>query len=156
MIKVLFVCLGNICRSPMAEGHFKKLVQDNNLESQIYHDSAGTASYHVGELPDKRMRETAKKHGIILDHIVRQFNYTDFNKFDYILAMDSSNLNNILHEKEKSENPHAKVYLMRHFDKNKKDSDVPDPYYGDLNDYENVYKILEHSVTNFFEFIRNE
>ena len=70
--------------------------------------------------------------------------------------MDSSNLNNILHEKEKIANTQAKVYLMRHFDKNKKDSDVPDPYYGDLNDYENVYKILEHSVTNFFEFIRDD
>lgn len=154
MIKVLFVCLGNICRSPLAEGLFLKLIKDSNLESKISCDSAGTAGYHIGELADSRTRKNAESHGIKLIHKARQFKANDFNEFDYIIAMDESNLNNISYMATTSSK--AKVFKMRYFDYDFQNEDVPDPYYQNEQGFENVFKILEKSTINFIDYLKKE
>jgi protein-tyrosine phosphatase len=143
MIKVLFVCLGNICRSPLAEGIFRQKTIDQGVNHLFYVDSAGTASYHIGALPDKRSREVAAKNGFELTHKARAFSETDFNSFHYIVAMDKNNLNNI--KRLMPDETESKVLLMRHFDMMAKDGEVPDPYYGDMKDFEHVYDILNRS-----------
>lgn len=152
MVKVLFVCLGNICRSPMAEGVFEKLVNDNHLADKIEIDSAGTAAYHVGELPDLRMRQTAKQFDINLTSRARQFTAEDFNEFDYILAMDKSNHKNIM-KLHPGGNVKGEVILMRDFDDIDQGAEVPDPYYGGLTGFVDVYNILERSTTNLLNHI---
>lgn len=156
MIRVLFVCLGNICRSPLAEGHFKKLIKDNNLTGKVFCDSAGTASYHLGSLPDKRTQANASGHGLALIHHARQFNTGDLHHFDYILAMDSSNLEDINYLKKAVKDSKAKIFLMRYFDPEAKNSGVPDPYSGGPSGFEEVYQILERSATNFMNFLIKE
>jgi protein-tyrosine phosphatase len=154
MQKVLFVCLGNICRSPMAEGIFIDLIEKSGLSKSVEIDSAGTASYHIGELPDHRMRDTARKNGIELVRTARQFVASDFSEFDYILAMDSSNLNDMLSLKPDGQTK-AQVFLMREFDELEKGASVPDPYYGGLNGFDEVYDILLRSNTAFLEFMQS-
>lgn len=156
MIKVLFVCLGNICRSPLAEGLFRKLTEDSNYSELISCDSCGTSSYHIGDLPDNRTRINAEKHGLILTHRGRQLSKEDFNEFDYILAMDSSNYENINFAKDKLGKIKAKIFLMRDFDKDDKGEDVPDPYYGGPEGFENVYRILKRSTEGFMEYLKQE
>ncbi len=152
MINVLFVCLGNICRSPMAEGLFKKLVADKELNNQISSDSAGTASYHLGHQPDKRMVSTAADHGIKLNHKARQFSKKDFNDFDYIVVMDESNYNNVMKLKPTISN--AKVIYMRSYDEYVLGvKEVPDPYYGTMEDFQTCYYILESCCRNFLKEI---
>ena len=154
MLKVLFVCLGNICRSPMAESIFNQLVAEAKLSNQLSCDSAGTAAYHIGDLPDKRMRKTAETHGIHLNHQARQISQEDFNNFDYILAMDNSNYLHIHQLKEKvAANSSTKIQLMRHFDTNTSTKNVPDPYYGSMQDFEEVYQILLEANQNFLSFL---
>lgn len=150
-MRVLFVCLGNICRSPMAEGLFLKKVQELKIES-IEVDSAGTGNYHIGELPDERMRETAVSKGINLISRARQFKSSDFDQFDLIIAMDRQNKSNII-SMAKSETDRKKVHLMRNFDDNQDEPDVPDPYFGGQNGFENVYNILDRSTENLVTYI---
>ncbi|WP_045457306.1 low molecular weight protein-tyrosine-phosphatase [Sporocytophaga myxococcoides] len=152
MKKILFVCLGNICRSPMAEGVFKKVIENKGVSHKFYCDSAGTSAYHIGALPDERMRATAMERGIILDHCARQITVKDFDNFDYILAMDTSNYNNIkslTNDKFK----HDKVLMMRSFDSIKSTVDVPDPYYGGMSGFTEVYEILWRCCNNFYNHI---
>lgn len=153
-MKVLFVCLGNICRSPMAEGVFKYLVEKENLENKIEIDSAGTAAYHVGNSPDTRMRDVAASHGILLTSKAREITPLDLRDFDYIIAMDQSNFDNIL-LLDKGETT-AKVVMMREFDSDPEDGNVPDPYYGGLDGFEKVYQILMRSNLTFLEKIKQE
>ena len=149
--KILFVCLGNICRSPMAEGVFLHLINKKNLSQTFEIDSAGTAAYHVGNLPDSRMRATALRHGIGLVSRARQFKVSDFEDFDMILAMDNSNFRNIL-ALTKSDTDRAKVKLMREFDEQSfQFEDVPDPYYGGDAGFENVFQILERCCIKLLE-----
>lgn len=155
MVKVLFVCLGNICRSPMAEGIFKQMVNEQGLDYIC--DSAGTSSYHIGELPDERMRLTAQNHGIELTHRARQLAQDDFDKFHYILAMDQSNYQNILSLKNRVSNQaEPKIMLIRDFDPNKGNRQVPDPYYGNQDDFEEVYQILSRANHQFLEHLLSE
>ncbi|MDP2364690.1 MAG: low molecular weight protein-tyrosine-phosphatase, partial [Ignavibacteria bacterium] len=130
MIKVLFVCMGNICRSPAAEGIFKKMVKDSNLEGKIEVDSAGTIDYHAGELPDARMRKHANQRGYNLDSLARQFNpKNDFDEFDYIITMDDDNYDDIVNQ-DQNKIYVNKILKITNFCSDKSVKEVPDPYYG--------------------------
>lgn len=153
-IKILFVCLGNICRSPLAEGVFQSLVEEKRLNHLFEIDSCGTSAFHVGEPADKRMRETAYKHGVSLTSRARQFSTSDFDTFNYIIAMDHSNKQNMLLLAK--ETPNAKLFLMRDFDPTEKGADVPDPYYGGLAGFENVFQIVYRSSQNLLNYIQHE
>lgn len=159
-IHVLFVCLGNICRSPIAEGTFKALVAENHLNHLIQCDSAGTAAYHVGSLPDKRMRNVAISHGITLNHHARQFSTTDSENFNYILAMDQSNytdIHRVMSESQETESIKTQLYLYRMFDPERDEEvSVPDPYYGDLSGFEEVYLITKRCAVGFLDFLIKE
>lgn len=155
-MKILFVCMGNICRSPAAEGIFKSKVMKLNLQDEIITDSAGTIGYHSGELPDSRMRNHAHKRGYELDHRARQFNpKTDFDEYDYILTMDDENFDDIkrLDFKKKYQN---KLIRITDFSSDKSVKEVPDPYYSGAEGFENVLDILEDCLDNFLIKIKNE
>lgn len=134
------VCLGNICRSPLAEGILQIKAKQHNLSIEV--DSAGTAAYHVGNLPDKRSIEVANKHGIDLtSQRARQFSASDFQDFDVIYAMDTENYNNIL-KLASSKVDEEKVKLILNEIEPNSNSSVPDPYYGGDEGFENVYQML--------------
>ena len=155
MVKVLFVCLGNICRSPLAEGVFHFLLVQNGLDRKVGVDSCGTSAYHIGELADKRSRDVAFSHGIRLTSKARQLSMDDVDTFDYIIAMDSSNYKSILGLFGQSIK--SKVFLMRDFDEvSGTTKDVPDPYYGGLDGFENVYQIIYRSCELLLNKIKNE
>jgi protein-tyrosine phosphatase len=154
MIKVLFVCLGNICRSPLAEGVFRQKTIEQDVSHLFHVDSAGTASYHIGALPDERSRAVVLKRGFELTHKARAFNANDFSEFNYIIAMDKNNLNNI--KRLMPDDTDSKVLLMRHFDLLEKDGEVPDPYYGDMKDFEHVYDILNRSCDVMLGYLMDE
>ena len=135
------VCLGNICRSPLAEGILKSKINT----SKIFVDSAGTAAYHVGNLADERSIEVAKKYGIdITNQRARKFTVRDFDAFDVIYAMDESNYQNILMLARNSEDE-KKVQLILNVIDADKNASVPDPYYGGNQGFENVYKMLDEA-----------
>ena len=142
--KLCFVCLGNICRSPTAEGIFIHKVKEAGVEQYFYIDSAGTAAYHVGEGANSKSQATANKHGVHLPSRARRFEYTDLEEFDLILAMDSENFRN-LKQLDRKGLYNSKIKMMRDFDPNPGDGEVPDPYYGGLQGFENVFTILERS-----------
>lgn len=167
MIKVLFVCLGNICRSPIAEGVFRDLVEKACLSDKIQCDSAGTASYHIGSLSDRRMRQIAQENGIELSHKSRKLAGDDFYNFDYIVAMDETNFQDIRNQSYRSSGfyfPEDKLFLFREFDPEFEKAEgiangdsiqlnVPDPYYEDIAVFDEVYRIVERCGTRFLEFL---
>ncbi|MEM7513106.1 MAG: low molecular weight protein-tyrosine-phosphatase [Bacteroidota bacterium] len=152
-LHILFVCLGNICRSPMAEGLFKHKVAQSGLSDFFDIDSCGTGAWHAGESADARMRKTAQKHGIQLTSTARQVQTTDFSRFDYIIPMDDSNLINLQSFVSRMNNANATLVKMRFFDSEAPNEDVPDPYYGGVDGFEDVYNILERSTQAFLEFL---
>lgn len=143
--KLVFVCLGNICRSPTAEGLFIHKVNQAGLENYFYIDSAGTAAYHVGESANSKSQATANKHGVHLPSKARKFEYADFEEFDLILAMDSENLSNI-RELDRKNKFSEKIKMMREFDPDPGNGEVPDPYYGGQEGFENVFRVLDRST----------
>lgn len=155
-IGVLFVCLGNICRSPAAEGAFRYLVEQNDLEGFFHIDSCGTAGYHVGELPHEITRKVAMERGIYLKHACRQFVVHDFDKFNYILTMDQSNYNNIL-SMARDENDSKKVSMFRKFDHTVSGQpDVPDPYYGGIGGFEHVQDIVMRCSSGLLAYLQEK
>lgn len=142
--KLVFVCLGNICRSPTAEGIFIHKVREAGLENYFYIDSAGTAAYHVGESANSKSQATANKYGIHLPSKARKFEYADLEEFDLILAMDSENHRNIK-DLDRKNRFSKKIKMMREFDPNPENGEVPDPYYGGLQGFENVFQVLNRS-----------
>jgi len=141
--RVLFVCLGNICRSPTAEGVFNKLVQDANLMHAFEIDSCGTGSWHTGELAHPETRKTALARGVELTHRARQLKYTDFEEFDVLLAMDKKNMNDMLALITEPEH-REKVILFRDFDAiGIKDQEMPDPYF--TGEFDLVFELCERA-----------
>ena len=146
MHKVLFVCLGNICRSPAADGVMVHEVEKLGIADQFVIDSAGTSAHHVGEPADRRMREHAHKRGIYLGSTSRAFDAkNDFSDFDLILAMDNSNYRNIL-AMDPSGEFHHKVKMFCDFCHGRSEKEVPDPYYGGAKGFEQVMDIVENGV----------
>jgi protein-tyrosine phosphatase len=154
-IKVLFVCMGNICRSPTAEGVFRHVIQQQGTADRFMVDSAGTHAYHVGEQPDRRAQQTARARGIDLAFIrARKVTRNDFAEFDYILAMDSDNYHNLLAicpaEYE------DKVQLFLDYATNSHEQDVPDPYYGGQQGFEHVFDLVEDASHGFHNKVMNQ
>jgi len=141
MTRILMVCLGNICRSPLAHGVMKSKLS----EEKFYIDSAGTAAYHVGNPPDKRSILVAKQNGLdISAQSARQFKVSDFDTFDLIYAMDQSNYNNIIRLARPSDDI-EKVKLFLEINPSIKNKDMPDPYYGGQNGFEHVYNLVNET-----------
>jgi protein-tyrosine phosphatase len=156
VIHICFVCLGNICRSPLAEGVFKSLVQQEGLQGEIQVSSAGVGGWHVGELPDERMLQTAKNNGILLNSRARQFQPADFQGTDLVLAMDRSNWVTL---EQMSPSPEGieKIRMFRSFDPQAEGNlDVPDPYYGGNQGFDNVFEMVSRTCPEILDFIRKE
>jgi protein-tyrosine phosphatase len=154
-VRLLFVCLGNICRSPTAEGVMRALVAREGLEEQIELDSAGTGSWHVGSPPDARAAATAQAHGVLLEGRARQLRRSDFEDFGLLLAMDSANMRE-LRQLAQDSTERAKVRLLREFDPASAetgDLDVPDPYYGGEGGFERVFELVEAACEGLLEQI---
>lgn len=148
--KIVFVCLGNICRSPTAEGIFQNLVNDRGLQSYFYVESAGTSAYHIGEPANSKSRKTANEHGIELRSRARRFDSDDLKEFDLIVAMDRENLANIK-SIDKTESNNDKIVLLREYDPKPGDGEVPDPYYGGMNGFQNVFNIVMRSCEKLLD-----
>lgn len=148
--KICFVCLGNICRSPTAEGVFQHLINERNLESYFEIDSAGTSAYHVGESANSRSQQTAKQHGISLHSKARQFEPFDLEYFDLVLAMDQENFSNIK-GLSNGKTDSTKIGMLRDFDPKPGDGEVPDPYHGGIQGFENVFQIVRRSCENLLD-----
>ena len=150
--KILFVCLGNICRSPSAEAVFKHLVEQKGESKNYLIDSAGTSAYHIGDRADARMRSHAKKRGIELSSISRQFEQEDFDQFDYIVGMDEENMHAMKYLARNKEDL-SKLHAMTDFSKKFNYNHVPDPYYGGSDGFELVLDILEDASQGFYDFL---
>jgi low molecular weight protein-tyrosine phosphatase len=160
-VRLLFVCLGNICRSPTAEGVMRALVSSEGLEGRIVVESAGTGGWHVGSPPDARAAEAAHAHGVALVGTARQVRAQDFEDFDYLVAMDGDNLR-ALRSLARGAQERAKVRLLREFDPasaggaaDAGDLDVPDPYYGGEDGFDEVFELVQAACAGLLEQVRD-
>ena len=154
--KILFVCLGNIVRSPLAEHMLKKLANEEGVGKYYQVDSAGTSAYHVGEAPDPRMRQVAAQYGLIYTGHSRQFKMRDFSAYDLIVPMDAANLHSLNRMANTPEDV-KKIKMLRTFDpSNPKAMDVPDPYYGGMRGFESVYEMVESACRGLLEVLEVE
>ena len=154
-VKLLFVCLGNICRSPSAENLMRHLITEKGVNDRFELDSAGTSSYHIGSPPDSRMRAAARKRGIELKGKARQFEDFDFDYYDLILAMDKSNYQNIVYLDRKGKY-HHKVKMMCEFASEHTDTEVPDPYYGGESGFDYVIDLLLDACDGLYDYCQDE
>lgn len=153
MINVLFVCMGNICRSPMAEGIFRREIAKAGLLEKVRIDSAGTHSYHVGSKPDHRAQNAILKRGVNIGNLRgRQVADADFEKFDYILAMDTANLNNL--KRRAPARLRGKLKLLLSYSRKYPNLDVPDPYYGGLTGFDENLDMIEDAVQGLIKEIQ--
>ena len=153
VIRICFVCLGNIVRSPLAEGLFKEQARQRGVEHKYRVDSAGTSAWHVGEPPDWRMRRVASRHGLNYDGAARQIRRDDFRKFDLIIAMDAHNRDDLLAICDNPED-RQNIHLLREYDPlGEAESSVPDPYYGGMDGFEEVYRIVARSIQGLIDHL---
>lgn len=151
-VSVVFVCMGNICRSPTAEGVFRHVVKERNLQDVVKIDSAGTHAYHIGESPDSRSQATAKSRGVDLSaQRARKVEAIDFDRFDYVIAMDRSNYENLkdLATIEQQE----KLHLFMDFASAWDNTEVPDPYYGGGDGFKNVFDMVQSASEGLLDTI---
>lgn len=148
-VRLLFVCLGNICRSPAGENVMSHLIDEAGLTSRFEVDSAGTAGYHIGNGPDPRMRTAATNRGIPMTGKARQVKPADFEEFDWIFAMDRSNYDDLQAVERRCQNPTAKLVLFCDFCEKHTETEVPDPYYGGAEGFETVLDLLEDGCSAF-------
>lgn len=153
MPAVLFVCLGNICRSPAAEAILRHLAAQNPNFANLHIESCGLGDWHIGQLPDARMREAAKTRGLTLATRAQRFRPSFFERFDYILAADREILNDLYHHAQTPEQK-AKIHLITAFSHTYKDEEIPDPYYGGDAGFELVLNMLEDSCEGLLEQIK--
>ncbi|HET6763678.1 MAG TPA: low molecular weight protein-tyrosine-phosphatase [Longimicrobiaceae bacterium] len=153
VVSVLFVCLGNICRSPLAEAVFRHLVRERGLEDRFVVDSAGTSGWHTGAAPDARSTETARRRGILLTGSSRKLTAADLEAFDYVIAMDAENVDGIMSLVRKAGGARARVHRLREWDPRPDDGDVPDPYYGGERGFDHVQDIVERSCAALLDHI---
>lgn len=153
-VSVVFVCLGNICRSPLAEGFFRELVEKAGLSDRIEIDSAGTSNYHIGELPDRRAREAARRRGIELTSRARQLKRADLDRFDFVIVMDSENQRDV--ERLANGRCRARIQRLLEYADSFDAEDVPDPYYGGPEGFELVCDMVEHACERLLTHIREQ
>lgn len=154
-VNVLMVCMGNICRSPLAHGLFEDLVEKAGLSDRIRVDSAGTHAYHVGEEPDPRSQQTGRRHGIDLSRQrARRVADEDFERFDYILAMDRDNFGILMRSAPPEQ--HHKIRLFLEFAPEMSAEEVPDPYYGGVDGFDRVYDLVEAAAAGLLQHIRSD
>jgi low molecular weight protein-tyrosine phosphatase len=151
-MRILFVCLGNICRSPLAHAVCEQMLQERGLGAMVFVESAGVSSYHVGEQSDRRMRKAAAANGIGIDHSSRRFTFSDFSEYDLIFPMDHSNYSDIIRI-ARTEEDRNKVVMFRDFDPVEK-GDVPDPYYGGPEGFQDVIDIVKRTCKNIISHIQ--
>ena len=150
--KILFVCLGNICRSPAAEGVFKQKIKERDLEKLFVVDSAGTGGWHVGNPADPRMRETALSRGIELTSRSRQIEESDLYEFDHILVMDNDNLDAVKSLVKDNKNlVNSKIKLILSYSRNSQLEEVPDPYYGGKSGFDKVLDLLDDAIDGLID-----
>ncbi len=153
MIRVLFVCSGNICRSPTAEGVLRAQLAAAGMADRVEVDSCGLGGWHVGELPDERTRATARRRGVELVHRARQLDARDLHTFDHVLALDLEHLDAL----QRMRGGTARIALLRSFEEGAPpDAEVPDPYYGDAAGFEHVYDLCERACAGLIEHLRRE
>jgi len=153
-ISVLFVCMGNICRSPTAEGYFRHIIKEAGLTEQIKTDSAGTHAYHIGSPPDDRAQIAASKRGIDLSSLRgRKVESHDFDRFDYVLAMDSSNHSDLEYVAGGGAD---NLFMFLEFAENFSEGEVPDPYYGGDQGFEHVLDLIEDASKGLLKDIREK
>ena len=151
-VSVVFVCMGNICRSPTAEGVFRDVVKQQNMSDVISIDSAGTHAYHIGESPDPRSQSTALSHGVNLSsQRARKVVWEDFDRFNYVIAMDRSNLENLKNLQQSGQS--AKLHLFMEFANDWDNQEVPDPYYGGANGFDQVFDMVQSASEGLLEYI---
>jgi len=158
MIRICFVCLGNICRSPTAEGVMRHLVTERGLSAHFHIESAGTGGWHVGDHADPRSRAAARRRGFLLAGLAQQFARGDFERFDYVLAADGENRKSLL-ALAPDETARRKVHRLREFDAASRDAgdlDVPDPYYGGDEGFERVLDVCEAACLGLLEHLATE
>lgn len=152
-IKVLFVCMGNICRSPTAEGVFTKLIADKNLNAKFTVDSAGTHAYHIGNPPDYRAQQAARRRGVELENLrARKVHSSDFEYFDYVLVMDDDNYQIVMNDCPREHKDKVKYFLD--FAPHLGVREVPDPYYGEKMGFERVLDMVEDASHGFLESLK--
>ena len=154
MIRVLFVCMGNICRSPCAEGIMQFLIKEQGQENEIECDSAGTIDYHQGDSADLRMREHASLRGYELDSISRKFIFEDFQNFDWIITMDENNFSQVSMRDHNNKFTH-KIKRITDFCQVSRITSVPDPYYGGDQGFETVIDILEDACGGLLKYLKS-
>lgn len=152
-VRVLFVCLGNICRSPAADGIMQAIVAEHNDEARWEIDSAGTGGYHVGDLPDNRMRIHARRRGLELNHICRQVRVTDFDNFDLIIPMDANNESNLRRIAPTIEHEAKIVPMAKFINMSLRYDYIPDPYYEGAEGFELVLDLLQNGCTNLYDIV---
>lgn len=153
--KILFVCLGNICRSPLAENVFRHLARERGVEHRFEIDSAGTSGYHAGSPPDARSAATARRRGLELVGASRQLTAADLRRFDLVIAMDAENLEEIQALRERAGGD-ARVHRLREWDPEADGLDVPDPYYGGERGFDDVHDLVERSCAALLDDLLRE